>query len=102
MIVSNNVFRHELIGLYLEVVNSSNKSLIGLCGNVVDETKKTLSIDVYNDELKDYNLRSSQKMIPKKNSTFHFKIPNGKWVEIEGKVLVSSPEDRIKKKFKKI
>ncbi|MDR3223050.1 MAG: ribonuclease P protein component 1 [Methanobrevibacter sp.] len=106
MITSKNIFRHELIGLYLEVVDSSNKSLIGLCGNVVDETKKTLSIDVsYNKIRNDLNQNSiliSQKMIPKKNSTFHFKIPNGKWVEIEGKILVSSPEDRIKKKFKKI
>ncbi|MDR2874147.1 MAG: ribonuclease P protein component 1 [Methanobrevibacter sp.] len=102
MILTNNIFRHELIGLYLEVVNSSNKSLIGLCGNVVDETKKTLSIDLCGAELKDHNLSFSQKMIPKKNSIFHFKIPNGKWVEIEGKILLSSPEDRIKKKFKKI
>ncbi|MDR2623071.1 MAG: ribonuclease P protein component 1 [Methanobrevibacter sp.] len=116
MITSRNIFRHELIGLYLEVVDSSNKSLIGLCGNVVDETKKTLSIDV-SYETKDSTAKNclnqdsslnqnlvldSQKMIPKKNSIFHFKIPNGKWVEIEGKALVSSPEDRIKKKFKKI
>ncbi|GAA5818262.1 MAG: ribonuclease P protein component 1 [Methanobrevibacter sp. CfCl-M3] len=108
MITSKNVFRHELIGLYLEVVDSSNKSLVGLCGNVVDETKKTLSIDVScNNELNGNNLdqncsvSNNQKMIPKMNSTFHFKIPNGKWVEIEGKILVSSPEDRIKKKFKK-
>ncbi|MDR1819996.1 MAG: ribonuclease P protein component 1 [Methanobrevibacter sp.] len=111
MITSKNVFRHELIGLYLEVVDSSNKSLVGLCGNVVDETKKTLSIDVsckINNELnrnnldQNYSVSNNQKMISKVNSTFHFKIPNGKWVEIEGKILVSSPEDRIKKKFKKI
>ncbi|MDR2829722.1 MAG: ribonuclease P protein component 1 [Methanobrevibacter sp.] len=105
MITSKNIFRHELIGLYLEVAGSSNKSLIGLCGNVVDETKKTFSIDVSHDKIRNdlnQNTFFSQKMIPKKNSIFHFKIPSGKWIEIEGKILVSSPEDRIKKKFKKI
>ena len=31
MISSKNIFYHELIGLELKVVDSSNPSLIGLC-----------------------------------------------------------------------
>ena len=46
MISSNNIFYHELIGLELKVVDSSNASLIGIRGTVVDETKKTFLIEV--------------------------------------------------------
>ncbi|MBR6528991.1 MAG: ribonuclease P protein subunit, partial [Firmicutes bacterium] len=46
MISSKNIFYHELIGLELKVVDSSNPSLIGLRGTVIDETKKTLLIEV--------------------------------------------------------
>ena len=46
MISSKNIFYHELIGLELKVVDSSNPSLIGLQGTVIDETKKTLLIEV--------------------------------------------------------
>ena len=45
MISSNNIFYHELIGLELKVVDSSNASLIGIRGTVVDETKKTFLIE---------------------------------------------------------
>ena len=48
MINSNNIFYHELIGLELEVIDSSNKSLIGISGIVIDETKKTLKIETIN------------------------------------------------------
>lgn len=92
MITSKNVFYHELIGLYSEVVNSSNKFLIGISGNIIDETKKTISIETDN----------GIKIIPKDISVFHLFLPNGEWVEIEGKILVSRPEDRIKKKYKKL
>ena len=92
MITSKNVFYHELIGLYSEVVKSSNKFLIGISGNIIDETKKTISIETENDV----------KVIPKNISVFHLLLPNGEWVEIEGKILVNRPEDRIKKRYKKL
>jgi ribonuclease P protein subunit POP4 len=100
MITSKNIFQHELIGLYLEVVHSSNESIVGLSGNVIDETKKTLSIELISNE-KDSEI-AEEKIIPKNVSIFHFKLPNDEWVEIDGKILVNRPEDRIKKKYKKI
>ena len=93
MITSKNVFYHELIGLYSEVVKSSNKFLIGISGNIIDETKKTISIEIE---------KKLIKIIPKDFSVFHILLPNGEWVEIEGKILVNRPEDRIKKKYKKL
>jgi len=93
MITSRNVFYHELIGLYLEVVDSSNCFLVGIKGNIIDEKKKIISIETETDGI---------KIIPKDVSIFHLSLPNGELVEIDGKILVNRPEDRIKKKYKKI
>ena len=134
MISSKNIFYHELIGLELKVVDSSNPSLIGLRGTVIDETKKTLLIEVVEesgnedfsrepvDESSNENLSSSkinngdfgsnqqnhfnliykEKLIQKDVSIFQFKVPDGTIVEIDGKILLNRPEDRIKKRYKKI
>ncbi|MGL6298767.1 MAG: ribonuclease P protein component 1 [Methanobacteriaceae archaeon] len=91
MLNSSNIFRHELIGLYVKVIESSNKSLIGVKGKVIDETKKTIKIVNGNKE----------KIIPKDVSTFLFQLNDGSLIEIRGKILLSRNEDRIKKKFKK-
>ena len=121
MISSKNIFYHELIGLELKVVDSSNPSLIGLCGTVIDETKKTLLIEVKsevkdaksefkNDEStenlssnrNDFNFIYMEKLIQKDVSVFQFKVPDGTIVEIDGKILLNRPEDRIKRRYKKI
>ena len=122
MLSSKNIFYHELIGLELKVVYSSNPSLIGLSGTVIDETKKTLLIEVksevqneipagINDDEGSENLSSNQgnfnfiykeKLIQKDVSVFQFKVPDGTIVEIDGKILLNRPEDRIKKRYKKI
>ncbi len=138
MISSNNIFYHELIGLELKVVDSSNDSLIGISGTVVDETKKTflieaeprkrceniktepiqessnLSSECTRKVMNDFSMssdaacnqddvsKSSQKLIPKDVSIFEFKVPDGTIVEIDGKILLNRPEDRIKKRYKKI
>lgn len=118
MISSKNIFYHELIGLELKVVDSSNPSLIGLRGTVIDETKKTLLIEVksqiktkINDDEDIGDLSSNQnnislvfkeKLIQKDVSVFQVKVPDGTIVEIDGKILLNRPEDRIKKRYKKI
>lgn len=129
MISSNNIFYHELIGLELKVVDSSNASLIGIRGTVVDETKKTFLIEVKprsscenietcpgrNSPIQESSNLSSEctrkvmndvsksalKLIPKDVSIFEFKVPDGTIVEIDGKILLNRPEDRIKKRYKK-
>ena len=129
MISSNNIFYHELIGLELKVVDSSNASLIGIRGTVVDETKKTFLIEAEPRKIcenikaepaknatiqESSNLssectrkvmndvsKSALKLIPKDVSIFEFKVPDGTIVEIDGKILLNRPEDRIKKRYKK-
>lgn len=86
-----NLVMHELIGLPCRVKDSSNKALIGLEGRVVDETRQTLTLEV----------KDKEKSLIKDQCIFSFRIPSGKWVRVEGKILVARPEDRIKKKFKK-
>ena len=91
-IESRNLLRHELIGLEVRVVKSSQSNHIGVKGKIVDETKNTLII----------NHKGRDKTIAKETATFHFKLPSGLIVEVEGKNLVKRPEDRVKTKLKKL
>jgi len=100
MISSRNIFYHELIGLELKVVDSSNQSLIGISGIVIDETKKTFLVETK--ENNGLSCNPKEKLIQKDVSIFQFKVPDGEIVEIEGKILLNRPEDRIKKRYKKI
>jgi ribonuclease P protein subunit POP4 len=91
MISARNLIKHELIGLPVEVIESTNKFQIGIKGRVVDETRNLLVIETKNE----------LKKIQKKGSEFIFKIPSGRKVKVEGKKIVARPEDRIKLKVKK-
>jgi len=92
MITPQNIIRHELVGLQVKVAHSSHQELIGLEGRVINETNKTITLE---------DGAGNEKTIPKGSTTFHFKLPNGNIVEINGRIIVSRPEDRIKKKFRK-
>ena len=92
MITKDNLVHHEFIGLKVSVTSISNDSL-KLCGTIIDETKNTIKVEV-NDDV--------EKIIPKNGSIFIFELPTGEKVEINGNILSIRPEDRIKKRFKKI
>lgn len=91
MITAENIVRHELIGLDVEVVESSNESQVGIKGKVVDETYNTVIIEA----------GAGEKKVIKKGAVFVFTLPDGKKVQVDGKIIISRPEDRIKKKFRK-
>ncbi|MDD3159688.1 MAG: ribonuclease P protein subunit [Candidatus ainarchaeum sp.] len=79
-----NISNHELIGLKLKVVNSTDKKRIGLNGMVIDETKNTLKI-----------LQGEKIVIlPKIECDFEFDI--NELVVIKGKDILKRPEDRVK------
>ncbi len=93
-----NIIHHELIGLDTKVADSTNASLIGIEGRIVNETKNILTVD--NDV--------QEKKIPKSCSSFIFTIPSveGKrylplTIKVDGRLLLSQPEKRIQTKFKK-
>ena len=59
---NKNIVMQELIGLGIEVVNSSDISQIGTNGTVIDETKNTLLVKTVH----------GTKRVIKKISTFKF------------------------------
>lgn len=73
--------KDELIGLVIEVVGSKNRTLVGLKGKIIDETKNTITLQ---------NGKTKKLM----KSHIQIKINNK---IIEGKSLQKRPEDRIKK-----
>ena len=81
-----DVTKLELIGLDIEVVQAKNSSLIGLKGKIIDETKNTITIRK-NNELK--KLLKDQIIV-------NIKFPK-ETIQINGKLLLGRPEERIKK-----
>lgn len=82
-----NLVNHELIGLNTKVLDSKNRSIIGLEGMVVDETKSMLVI----------HTDGGNKMIPKQHNQFRF-VTNSQDIIIDGSSISKRPEDRIKVK----
>ena len=88
---ARNLVRHELISLKVKIAKSTDPTLVRVSGRVVDETYNTLKVEV----------KGKEKTIPKNGNVFIFTLPNGVKVQVEGSILVSRPEDRIKKKLQK-
>ena len=92
MKVTPSIVQHEFIGLEAKVVKSSNPTVVGIAGKVVDETRNTFTI------LQDDN----RKVVAKDTSVFDFVMPDGTVVEIDGKVLIGRSEDRIKRRPRRL
>ena len=90
-ITVKNLIRHELIGLDAAVDECTNKTSIGVNGNVINETKKLLVI----------RTKKGDKKVQKSNSKFIFTLPNGKKVKVDGKRIDMRPEERTKARVKK-
>ncbi len=102
-ILPSTLIYHELIGLEIKVICSTNSALTGLRGRVIDETKNMLIVE---------NSKSRELKISKADSEFLFRIPaelsekgrrSDTFVKIQGNLLLSQPENRIKniKKLRK-
>ena len=92
MKVTPAMLQQELIGLNARVVRSSHPSYVGIAGRVLDETRNTISI-LHKD---------NEKIIIKSTAVFHFTLPDGTIVKIDGKTIVGRPEDRIKKRIRRL
>jgi ribonuclease P protein subunit POP4 len=80
-----NLRKHELIGLQVEVVGSTDPSQLHVAGRVIDETRNLLVVEV----------AGAAKRIPKQGSRFRFNVQGG--IEVEGDEIRFRPEDRVKK-----
>lgn len=85
-----NILKHELIGLHVEISESSDPKHARMKGEVVDETKKMLCI----------HDGRRLRMFSKEISTFQFHLPDGKTVLVDGKNIVGKPENRLKMRMR--
>jgi ribonuclease P protein subunit POP4 len=86
-----NLARHELIGLEVRVVTSSNSNQIGLSGQVVDETRNTFLLET----------KAKVLRFAKKNTNLIFTLPDEQNVRVYGSILISQPENRISKRMQR-
>ena len=103
-ITPHNLVRHELIGLAVRIVESTDKGQKNLRRRVVDETYNTLKIETTGGKAgktRKVGKQTKEKTVIKQNNVFIFTLPNKVKVQVDGKLLVARPEDRIKKKFPK-
>jgi len=91
MKIALTILQHELIGLNARVVKSSHPNYVGIAGRVIDETRNTLVIRHEN----------KRKIVTKRVAVFHFTMPDGTVIEIDGKAIVGRPENRIKKRIRR-
>jgi len=84
MITTENITRHELIGLETSIVESSNLQVVGLHGKIVDETKSMFTIET----------ETGMKTMPKKNSVWKFNL-NGIFAIVNGKTIAKRSYERM-------
>jgi ribonuclease P protein subunit POP4 len=92
MKVTPDIIRYEFIGSKGKVAKSLHEDYIGCGGKVIGETRNTFTF-----------LQEGQaKSIIKEFSVFNFTFNDGTVVDIDGKLLVGRPEDRLKKCIKRL
>lgn len=84
-----DMLKQELIGCRIKVVDARNAANTQLTGVVVDETRNMLTIAEHGVE----------KKLIKKDVTIQVTL-KGETYNIDGKLLVGKPEDRLKKRMK--
>lgn len=92
MKVTHEILKGEFIGLRVKVTKSANSSYVGILGTIVDETRNTL---VIRDEEK-------KRIVAKNQAVLEITLPDSAVVEIDGKYLVGRPEDRLKRRTRRL
>jgi len=92
MKVTPDVIRSEFIGTEAKVSKSRHRGYIGISGKIIEETRNTFTI----------LHEGKAKKIVKNSAIFRFKFHDKTLVEIDGKHLVAKPEDRLKKRVRRL
>jgi ribonuclease P protein subunit POP4 len=92
MKITPDIIRYEFIGTEAKVAESKHQGCVGISGKIIDETRNTFVI----------LHKGERKKIIKDLAVFHFKFSDGTVVEIDGKLLVRRPEDRLKKRIRRL
>jgi len=88
-ITPENVVRHELTGLPLHIVESTDPNFVCKKGIILGESKEMIH----------FGTNGTVVMVPKINCVFDVTLPDGALVRINGDVLRGRPEDRMKKRL---
>ncbi len=87
MITTENISFHELIGLQVEIVESTNKQMVGFTGIIIDETKSMFTL----------SSKNGIKKIPKEISFWKFVVGN-KTATLKGTELRKRSYERVEMK----
>lgn len=88
MITKQNLLYSTFIGLPVEITGSSQRSMVGLSGTIVDETKNLILIE---------KADGKEVKIPKASSTFRFTTEDGQKADLKGADIAFRPHERPKK-----
>jgi ribonuclease P protein subunit POP4 len=92
MRIAPDIIRYEFIGSEGKVVRSPHAGYVGLTGKVVEETRNTFTL------LNEGQRRS----VIKESAILDFTFADGTIAQIDGRLLVGRPEDRLKKSIKRL
>ena len=92
MKVTPDIINGEFIGTEGRIAESRHSGYVGISGEIIDESKNTFTI----------LQRGKTKNVIKEAAVFRFRFSDGTVVEIDGKLLVGRPEDRLKKSMKRL
>ncbi len=92
MKITPDIIRYEFIGTHAQVATSPNIDSVGIGGLVIGETRNSFL----------FQAETKTRRVIKESATFDFTFNDGTVVEIDGKLLVGRPEDRLKKNMKRL
>jgi ribonuclease P protein subunit POP4 len=84
MITTENIAKHEFIGLNTKIVDSTNSQIIGLNGTIINETKSMFTL----------NTIKGIKLIPKAYNSWKFSV-NNQQITVDGSKIQKRPFDRL-------
>ncbi len=84
-----HIVRNELIGLDTHVLKSRDPTHVSLRGTVIGESKEMLVLQYAGNTVR----------LPKTVCVFEFTTPDGSTVRVDGSLLRSRPEERLKKRL---
>jgi ribonuclease P protein subunit POP4 len=92
MKVTPDIIQYEFIGTEAKVSKSKHLGYVGISGKIIDETRNIFTI----------LHEGKRKRVIKGSAVFHFKFSDGTVVEIDGKLLAGRPEDRLKRRVRRL
>ncbi len=80
----------ELIGRRCKVASANDAGIVGMEGDVIDETLHTIV-------LRKDGPGGRHVRLAKAGAVFSFRGNQGDWIDIDGRAIQFRPEDRVKK-----